>query len=129
MEKSRYLSVFEYNEDLFPSIKDKITTFDGKKVTILHKLKSNSLLALVEDEDGSEVVKTYDLNGRIKDNCLSSIGDDLSQLYVDISIKKWVNVSGDSTNIKYSPLYDSKEDALENLKEDEFDTIMIRMFK
>jgi hypothetical protein len=123
MEKTKYLRKFNYDPSTFDKIKDKLVTWDGRKVEIAYVLNTNKLLSIIHNED-YEYVTQYTFDG--KEVLPSSLKGD-SDLYVDESIELWVNLSLSSDgHIISSKIFYSESEALKNRKDEEFDTVSFK---
>lgn len=121
-----YLEKFEYNESTIDNIKDRLVTWDGRKVEFIRTIKTSAsnvrLLALVHDFDDTIKVVLYTLTGLAPGETDHSL-----DLYIDNSSTKYANVSKVSDEYELSKLYDSFDEARRNLKDHEYDTISIKI--
>ena len=123
MEKSKYLRKFNYDPSTFDSVKDKLVTWDGRKVKITYVLNTNRLLAIVYNGD-YEKVSQYTFDGK-EVIPLVPAGD--SDIYIDDSTELWVNLFlGQDGRIHVSDSYLTKEDALKNVSDIHFDTVSFK---
>lgn len=123
MEKSKYLRKFNYDPSTFDSVKDKLVTWDGRKVKITYVLNTNRLLAIVYNGD-YEKVSQYTFDGK---EVIPSVPAGDSDLYIDDSIELWVNLFlGQDGMVHVSDSYLTKEDALSNTSDIHFDTVSFK---
>lgn len=123
MEKTKYLRKFDYDPSTFDQIKDKLVTWDGRKVEVAYILNTNRLLSVIHNDD-YEYVTQYTFDG--KEVLPSSFKGD-SDLYIDESIELWVNLSlGNDGHIALSKIFYSKDEALKDRKDTEFDTVSFK---
>lgn len=123
MEKSKYLRKFNYDPSTFDSVKDKLVTWDGRKVKITYVLNTNRLLAIVYNGD-YEKVSQYTFDGK---EFIPSVPAGDSDIYIDDSTELWVNLFlGQDGRIHVSDSYLTKEDALKNVSDIHFDTVSFK---
>lgn len=123
MEKSKYLRKFNYDPSTFDSVKDKLVTWDGRKVKITYVLNTNRLLAIVYNGD-YEKVSQYTFDGK---GVIPSVPAGDSDIYIDDSTELWVNLFlGQDGRIHVSDSYLTKEDALKNVSDIHFDTVSFK---
>lgn len=123
MEKSKYLRKFNYDPSTFDSVKDKLVTWDGRKVKITYVLNTNRLLAIVYNGD-YEKVSQYTFDGK---EVIPSVPAGDSDIYIDDSTELWVNLFlGQDGRIHVSDSYLTKEDALKNVSDIHFDTVSFK---
>ena len=123
MEKSKYLRKFNYDPSTFDSVKDKLVTWDGRKVKITYILNTNRLLAIVYNGD-YEKVSQYTFDGK---EVIPSVPAGDSDIYIDDSTELWVNLFlGQDGRIHVSDSYLTKEDALKNVSDIHFDTVSFK---
>lgn len=122
MEKSKYLRKFNYDPSTFDSVRDKLVTWDGRKVKVVHVLNNERLLVIYNDT--IESVSQYTLDGK---EVIPSVPAGDSDIYIDDSTELWVNLFlGQDGRIHVSDSYLTKEDALSNISDIHFDTVSFK---
>ena len=123
MEKSKYLRNFNYDPSTFDSVRDKLVTWDGRKVKVVHVLNNERLLVVIYN-DTIESVSQYTLDGK---EVIPSVPAGDSDIYIDDSTELWVNLFlGQDGRIHVSDSYLTKEDALSNISDIHFDTVSFK---
>jgi hypothetical protein len=119
---------FIYDRSTYPEVRDCLVTYDGRKVDIVRLLRNckdgKFLVVLTREDTGKEEVLMYD------EHLKPINGDSDAEIYIDQSIKVYVNVGIDETgNFSYSNPFTTRRDAEVSMTEDEFTTIEIEIPK
>lgn len=123
MEKSKYLRKFNYDPSTFDSVRDKLVTWDDRKVKVVHVLNTYRLLVVISDGD-YEKVSQYTFDGK---EVIPSVPAGSSDIYIDDSTELWVNLFlGQDGRVHISDSYLTKEDALKNISDIHFDTVSFK---
>lgn len=126
MERTKRLKKFEYDQDSFNLVRDKLVTWGTlENVEIVAILKSTSgprLLGVIRGDEYDRSL-TWTSDGK----CVGAQNSDMD-LYIDESIELWFNlsISSDGLHILASEGYHSEKEALNNKSDVHFDTVSVR---
>lgn len=130
MKKSEYLKSFEYTpgDRISDDVLANLVTWEGDGIELVYMFNDKPMfLAIVTNRDtGDSNPMYYTYDGRACDDKGERICEDGSlDIFVDTSVRKWVNIRIVDDNVITSQPYDTYDEAIES-RSDLMDTVMVR---